>query len=200
MRKGIIEKFTRFYNGDKTVVFYDQEIEHRDRMLMVLEMKMNDIAITDLDVYKKVKKTFNISYPMVLQDITVVERIIANNLNPTGDPQKTFIRYFIAEGIKKAIQIAEKEQDAKAMALALNTLGKHFLTDKEDLVKPDWEKIIPFVPVITSDPSIIGIELPEDFDEKREKFRQKFEQDFKNFVRKISITAEDIKEIDENED
>jgi hypothetical protein len=198
MRKNIIEKFTRFYNGDKTIVFYQQEIEHRDRMLFVLEEKMADLTITDLDLYKKVKEKFDISYPAVLQDITVIERIIANSLNPSGDPQKTFIRYFIAEGIKKAIKIAETKQDAKAMAMALNTLGKHFLTDKEDIVKPDYEKIIPFNPEITSDPSVIGIELPENFEEIREKYRQKFAQDYQNFIRKMAIP--EAIEIKENED
>lgn len=198
MKKSIIEKFQRFYSGDKTIVFYDQEIEHRDRMMFVLEEKTKDLGIPDLELYEKVKERFNISYPMVLRDIMIIERMIANDLNPSGDPNKTFIRYFISEKVKKGIRDAELKNDQKAIAMLLQVLGKHHLTDKEDVVKPEWEKIIPFTPELTFDPSVLGIQLPEDFEQKRQALRKKHESDYQNFIRKMTVTEAEI--VNENED
>jgi hypothetical protein len=200
MKKSIIEKFQRSYNGDKTIVFYDQEIEHRDRMLFVLEEKTKDLLITDLDLYEKVKERFDVSYPMVLRDVMIIERMIANDLNPSGDPLKTFTRYFIVENAKKALKDAFTKKDGKAISMLLNTIGKNMLTDKEDIIKPEYEKIIPFLPEITFDPSVIGITLPENFEEIRAKYKLKYDADYKNFVRKMTVTeAETISE-DQNGD
>jgi hypothetical protein len=200
MKKSIIEKFQRFYGGDKTIVFYDQEIEHRDRMLFVLEEKTKDILITDLELFEKVKDRFNISYPMVLRDIMIIERMIANDLNPSGDPNKTFVRYLISETIKKSLRHAMDKGNDKAVAALTQTLGKHHLTDKEDIVKPDWEKIIPFTPVLTFDPSVLGIMLPDDFEQKREALRAKHQSDYQNFVRKMTVTEAEIVNDEENGD
>lgn len=198
MKKSIIEKFQRFYGGDKTIVFYDQEIEHRDRMLFVLEEKTKDILITDLELFEKVKDRFNISYPMVLRDIMIIERMIANDLNPSGDANKTFVRYLISETIKKSLRHAIDKGDDKAVAMLTQTLGKHHLTDKEDIVKPEWEKIVPFTPELTFDPSVLGIQLPEDFEQKRQALRKKHESDYQNFIRKMTVTEAEI--VNENED
>jgi len=198
MRKSIIEKFTRFYNGDKTIVFYEQEIEHRDRMLFIIEQKTQNLLITDLQLFEKVKERFEVSYPMVLRDVMIIERMIANDLNPSGDPMKTFTRYFIVENAKKAIQQAEKDGDNKAIALLLNTIGKHMLTDKEDIIKLPYEKIVPFMPEITSDPSVLGIQLPDDFEEKRLALREKHSKDYQNFIRKMTVVEAEI--INDNDD
>lgn len=200
MKKSIIEKFQRFYGGDKTIVFYDQEIEHRDRMLYILEQKTIDLCITDLELYEKVKQRFDVSYPMVLRDIMMIERMIANDLNPSGDPMKTFTRYFIVENAKKAIKAAESKGDNKAIAMLLNTIGKHMLTDKEDVMKPEYEKIIPFVPILTSDPSVLGITLPDDFEQKRQALKQKYASDYQNFIRKMSSQEVEVIKDDENGD
>jgi len=192
MRKSIIEKFQKFYSGNKDVVFYDQEIEHRDRMLYIIEQKTQNLLITDLQLFEKVKERFEVSYPMVLRDVMIIERMIANDLNPSGDPMKTFTRYFIVENAKKAIQQAEKDGDSKAIAMLLNTIGKHMLTDKEDIVKLPYEKIIPFLPEITSDPSVLGIHLPDDFEQQRQAMREKHAKDYQNFIRKMTVAEAEI--------
>jgi hypothetical protein len=201
MRKSIIKKFQEFYNGNKDVVFYEQELRHRDRLLLILETKIDDLCITDQEMYNQVKLKYpEMDYPTVLRDINIIERMIANDLNPSGNPMKTFMRYFIVENAKKAIKMAERNEDPKAIALLLNTMGKHMLTDKEDIVKPDYEKIIPFEPELTDDPSVLGISLPENFEEIREKYKRKFESDYQNFVRKMAVTEAEIVKDEEDGD
>jgi hypothetical protein len=183
-------------------VFYQQEEEDRDRMLYVMNLKIQNLLITDLDLFSKVKERFKaVSFPTVLRDINVVERMIANDLNPSGDPMKTFTRYFIVENAKKAIARAEEKGDTKAIAMLLGTIGRNMLTDKEDVVKLPYDQIVPFLPEITSDPSVLGIELPADFEEKRQSLREKYRKDYENFIKKLSAPeVEILKNDDDGED
>ena len=196
MRKKIYDKFLAHYAGED-VQFYDQEIEHQERLLMVMELKMKKLYMPDKTIFRKVRKKFKVSYPTVLQDITVIERMIANDKNPGGDPMKVWTRYFLTEIAKESIQIARAKGDGYTMAYAANIIGKHHLTDKEDVIKPDYDKIIPFKPELTFDPTVIGITLPENFEEIRQKYRKKFDGDFQRFVRKLEIPDAEIIEDDE---
>lgn len=180
-----------FYAG-KDVQFYDQEIEHQKRLLFILEKKMKKLYMPDKDIYKKVRKKFDVAFSTVLRDITVIERMIANQRNPSGDPIKVWTRYFLTEVAKQSIRIAKKKKDAYTMAYSANIIGKHHLTDKEDVVKPDYDKIIPFKPELTIDPSVIGIKLPDNFEEMRQKYRKKFDADYQRFVRKLEIPDAEI--------
>lgn len=198
MREKIYKKFEDHFAG-KEVTFYDKEIEHRDRLLKIIELKLQKIWISDRKIFEKIKKDFNVSYPTLLQDVCVVERMMANQKDPTGDPMKIWIRYFISEVTKEAIAKAEKKKDAYTMAYAANIIGKHHLTDKEDVIKPNYEDIVPFAPELTIDPSVLGIQLPENFEEMKAKYRKKFDADYQRFIQKMTIPdAEIISEEDEN--
>jgi len=198
MRKVTLQKFIDQFNG-KTVEFTNFEIEYRDRMLKVMELIISDITLTDKQIYDKIRQTYKCTYPVVLQDIMVAQRLIANQINPKGDPHKIWIRYLVEQGAKRAIQMAEEKGDSKAYAYAIGMIGKYHMADKEDVVTPDYSEITPFMPVITSDPKVLGIELPPDFEKKRADMKKKFEGDYQNFMRKMTIPdAEIIKEEDED--
>lgn len=195
-RQKLLKKFEAFYKGND-VVFQQQEIEQRDRLLFIMELKIKELYLTDKEIFDKTREKFNVSYMAVLHDILIVERMIANEINPNGDPMKVFVRYFIGEITKEAINKAKDKNDAYTMAYSANILGKHYLTDKEDVVKPNYEDIVPFTPELTLDPSVIGITLPADFEEKKKKYLKKFDADYQHFVKKLSIPEADIIE---NED
>jgi len=198
MRKVTLQKFIDQFNG-KNVEFTNFEIEHRDRMLKVMEIIINDFTITDKQIYDIIKKDYKCTYPIVLQDIMVAQRLIANQINPKGDPHKIWIRYLVEQGAKRAMQMAEEKGDSKAYAYANGILGKYHMADKEDVVIPDYSEITPFLPVITSDPKVLGIELPEDFERKKAALRKKYDADYQAFVRKMTIQeAEIIKDEDED--
>jgi hypothetical protein len=196
MREKLYKKFEDHFAG-KEVTFYDKEIEHRDRLLMIIELKIKSIWLTDRKIFQKVKKKYDVSYPTILQDICIVQRMMANQKDPTGDPMKVWIRYFIEEVTKEAISKAREKGDAYTMAYSANIMGKHHLTDKEDVIKPNYEEIVPFAPELTLDPKVIGIELPENFEETREKYRKKYEEEYQRFVQKMTIPDAEIIEEDE---
>jgi hypothetical protein len=173
-KKGNIEVILESFEN-KNIVLDQEQQNWKERIIKVLDIKLKDIYITDYDLYKDLKNEYKtITFPQVCSDINIVERMIANEKNPNADPHKVFIRYFITEVTKKAMKIAEAKDDAYTMAYSANILGKHHLTDKEDNVKPNWDDIIPFIPEITSDPRVLGIEPIKDLDELRLKLEKKY--------------------------
>ncbi|OQX93050.1 MAG: hypothetical protein B6I17_04565 [Tenericutes bacterium 4572_104] len=173
-KKANIEIILESFSDDSIVLDYRQT-EYKKRLLIITEVKLKNLYITDYDLYKKIKKTYaSISFPQICNDVSVVERMIATSKDPGGNPNKTFIRYFITETTKKAIALAEAKGDGYTMSYAANILGKHHLTDKEDIVKPDWDEIIPFAAEITSDPTILGIKPVKDLDGLRAKLEAKY--------------------------
>jgi hypothetical protein len=174
MRLSLFEKIIQSYNN-KNIVFTDDEILHKERIEKILEIKLKNISFPDIDLYKKIKEIYpEISYHNFCKDINYVERIIANQIDPTGDPHKVFIRYIITEVTKKSIEIARNRGDAYSMAYAANILGKHNQTDKEDNVKPPFDMIVPVSFEITSDPRVIGIEPIADLEIKKKALAEKY--------------------------
>ena len=196
MRKVTLQKFIDQFNG-KEVQFTEFEIEHRDRMLFVLELIVKKFSLTDKQIYNKVKKKFNVTYPTVLKDIAVSQRLIANQINPKGDPGKIWVRYLVEQGAKEAMQMAKEKGDAKGYAYAVGMIGKYHMADKEDIVIPDYSDIKPFQPELTLDPSVIGIEKPKNLEEIRAKYKKKFDEEFKNYMRKLTVPDAEIIEEDE---
>lgn len=197
MRKVTLQKFIDQFNG-KPVEFTNFEIEHRDRMLFVMELIIEDVTLTDKQIYDLTREKYNVTYPTVLHDIMVAQRLIANQINPKGDPHKIWIRYLVEQGAKRAMQMAEEKNDAKAYAYANGILGKYHMADKEDIIIPDYSDIEPFNPELTLDPTVLGIKLPDKFKETRAKLHKKFAEDYKNFMRKQTIPDAEIVEDDEN--
>ncbi len=108
------------------------------------------------------------------------------------DAQKAWIRYFICEVNKDAIRLAKLNGDAKAMSLAANVIGKHQLTDKEDIVKPPFDQIVPFIPIPSSDPTILGLKPIPNIEEIKEKYRKKFGIEKDRFLQSITSNIEDV--------
>jgi hypothetical protein len=160
---------------NKSIVLDNTQEQYKERLIKVIQYKLKDLYITDYDLFKKLKKEYiQITFPQVCNDISVVERMIATEKDPTGDAHKVWTRYFITEVTKKAIALAEAKGDGYTMAYAANILGKHHLTDKEDSVKPNWDDIVPFIPEITSDPRVLGLNPIKNIDILREKLEKKY--------------------------
>ena len=178
---------------NKPVEFTADEILHKERIEKILEIRIKNLSYPDYDLYKKVKEIYpNITYYNFCKDINYVERIIANQIDPTGDPHKVFLRYFITEITKKAIKIAENRGESYNMAYAANILGKHNQTDKEDTVKPPFDQIVPPVFEFTHDPRILGIEPVENLEQRKIQLAEKYgiklnKLDFIEEVKNIKI-------------
>ncbi len=173
-RKHIIQKILdSFENPD--VQLSENENKYRKRILLIIEIKLKDLTITDFELYKKLRKLeYAHSFAQTVGDIAVAERMLANQKKPDADPGKTWDRYFISEMTKKAMRIAREKNDAYTIAYAANIYGKHKLTDKEDVERPPFDDIIPFVPEITSDPSVLGIKPIPNLEKKKAELMKKY--------------------------
>lgn len=161
-KKPTLIKIIESFNPDSKVVFTAQEETYRKRLMYILKQKLKNLTITDYDLYKKVFKKFQkISFPVICNDIMIVERMVANDRNPNGDSHKVWMRYMVTELAKQAYNIAKIKEESYNMAYAANVIGKNNLTDREDIIKPNYEDIVPFIPEITSNPSILGIKPME---------------------------------------
>lgn len=173
-KQSIIELVIKSFQ-DESIELSEKEIDYKNRILHVMEIRIKNLASTDYDLYRIIKRKYeNLSFSQVIKDIAVVERMIAYDQDPTGDPRKVWYRYFITEVTKKAIAVAQAKGDAYTMAYASNILGKHQQTDKEDAVKLPYDEIIPFIPEITTDPSVIGIKPIDNIEELKEKMLKKY--------------------------
>lgn len=197
-KQNLVEKLLQSFSEKTELVLTEVEQKKHNRLMFVLETKLLDISITDADLYKKVLekfgKDYTIGYFQVCQDISVIERAIAHEINPTGDAHKTWIRYMVTEMAKAAYNLAKKNGEPYNMTYAATTIGRHHLTDKEDVIKPPFDDIIPFVPEITNDVSVLGIK-PMGRMERKE-IRAKLL--IKYGVPEL-IEIEDAKEIDDGE-
>lgn len=160
-KKNLLEKLQLSFESKSELVLTQAEKRQHERLMFVLELRMINIAITDSDLHKEVLKKYGNDYTIslwqVYQDINIIERFIAHEVNPNADPHKTWIRYQVTEMAKTAYNIALKKEDAYNMTYAATTIGRHHNTDKEDIIRPPFEDIIPFVPEITGDVSVLGI-------------------------------------------
>ena len=198
MRKVTLQKFIDEFEG-KQVEFTEFEREYKERIQYVMQLIIDDFTLTDKHIYDLTRKQYKVTYPTVLQDILVSQRLLSNQISPNGNPQKVWIRYMVEQSSKKAMQMAEEKGDVKAYNQAIANIGKYHMADKEDVILPNYDDIVPFNPVLTLDPKVLGIELPADFEQKREKMRLKFKNDYEDYMRKLTIPeAEIVKEEDED--
>jgi len=174
VRLSLFEKILKSYEN-LDVIFTEDELLHKERLEKIMELKLKNLSLPDIKLYKKVQSLYpKITFHNFNKDINFVERIIANQIDPTGDPHKVFTRYFITEIAKKSIEIAKENGDSYTMAYAANIIGKHNLTDKEDNIKPPYDKIVPQTFEITSDPRVIGIEPIPDLENRKLELAKKY--------------------------
>lgn len=174
MRTSIIEKILQSYK-DEDIRFSEKETIHKERLEHIMEIKLKNIFQKNLKLYEKVREKYpDITFHNFCKDINYVEHIIANQINHTGDPQKTFWRYAVTEELKIAYEIAKDKKDAYTMAYILSILGKNYLLDKEDVIKPPFDQIVPQTFEITSDPSVIGIARVENLEQKKLELAKKY--------------------------
>ena len=178
-----IEKYRQLLSkyGENGAYEYLSERDRQvvERLQYILSKKIDNINITDRELFGLVRKQgYNIAFPQFLRDVSIVERIIGLAKYGNMDPMKAWVRYFIFENLKEAMEIAKAEGDSYKMAYIANMIGKHYLTDHEDEKQIDYDMIKPFTPEITSDPSVLGIEPIPDLQEKIVALAKKFGIDY----------------------
>lgn len=164
------------------------ENERRKRWVFCLSQKMDDPLISDKTLVEELEAGYAglfspVAKSTAYRDIAAVHKIIGN----IRLASKNWYRYMIIEGAKKAYSIAENKQDGKAMAAALDKIGKYTMADKPDN-DFDWSQMIPLDIEPAADPDLLeNVEPIENIEQRRRELRAMFKSN-------LTKDAVDIKE------
>lgn len=152
-----------------------REMEIKRRMMLCVSQKMDDPLIEDTEMVKFLTTGCGglaapVSKSQAYRDIAMMNRLVGN----IQLAAKSWYRYMIVEGAKKAYNIAIENNDAKGAAAALDKIGKYTRCDKEDDAF-DYSQLVPpsFEP--SDDVTLLeGIEPIDNIEEKRRQLRSYF--------------------------
>jgi hypothetical protein len=119
------------------------QLERKHRIMLCVSKKFDEPMISDkLLVDFLAGGCDGTCKPVTLstayRDVAVVTQMMGN----IRLASKEWYRYMIVEGAKEAFNIAKEKGDAKAMAAALDKIGKYTRADKEDNTF-DFSQLIP---------------------------------------------------------
>lgn len=149
------------------------ENERRKRWVHCITQKMEDPLKPDKKLVDELEAGFDgiftpVSTTTAYRDLAAVQKIIGN----IQLSAKSWYRYMIIEGAKKAYEIAKTERDARGMASALDKIGKYTMADKPDN-DFDWEQMIPLDIEPAADPDLLeNIEPIDNLEERRRELRK----------------------------
>lgn len=162
-----------YKDQDSSLYLSAREQEIKKRMMLCVAMKMERPLIEDTEIVKFLMhgcggNATPVSQSQAYRDIGMMNRLVGN----IRLAAKSWYRYMIVEGAKKAYQLAIDNGDAKGAAANLDKIGKYTMADKEDN-RFDYDKMIPpsFEP--SDDITLIeGIEPIENLEERRRELRR----------------------------
>ena len=164
------------------------ENERRKRWVFCLSQKMDDPLISDKTLVEELEAGYAglfspVAKSTAYRDIAAVHKIIGN----IRLASKNWYRYMIIEGAKKAYQIAEIKKDGKAMAAALDKIGKYTMADKPDN-DFDWSQMIPLDIEPAADPDLLeDVEPIENIEQRRRELRALFKSNMNKDAIDVSI-------------
>ena len=166
------------------------QLERKRRLMLCVSKKFDEPMIPDkLLVDYLTTGCDGTCKPVTL---STAYRDVAAVTQMTGNirlASKAWYRYMIVEGAKETYDIAKTNKDGKAMAMALDRIGKYTRADKDDDAF-DFSKLIPpsFEP--SDDVTLLNIEPVKDLEKRRKELRRLFRKEFKE-----DKEIEDVKEI-----
>ena len=145
----------------------------KERMMLVVSKRMEEPLVEEKNLVDFLTGGCGGLVPKVSKSQAYRDVAMANRL--VGNIQlsaKSWYRYMIVEGAKKAYNLAIDKGDAKAAAAALDKLGKYTRSDKED-DRIDFSEMLPpsFEP--SDDVTLLdGVERIPNLEQRRRELRQ----------------------------
>ena len=160
---------------ESTSLLSPREMEIKNRMMLCVSKKMEEPLIPDTELVTFLMhgcggNTEPVSQSQAYRDIGMINRLVGN----IQLAAKSWYRYMIVEGGKKAFNMAMDKEDAKGAAAALDKIGKYTRSDKED-EKFDYSQLVPpsFEP--SDNVTLLeGLEVIENLEDKRSELRGLF--------------------------
>lgn len=142
---------------------------------------------SDQELINKDMREYDVERMMAYNDLHLIKLLLGNLQKVSKD----FARYRFDQMIQHAYEVAEANEDAKAMAAAASAYGKFHLLDKEDPTDNGYDQIQPQVFIPTSDPRHLGLKRIPNVMGTIKKLIKKYTD---NSMDLIKIEAEDYDE------
>ena len=154
------------------------ELEIRKRYMSAFTIWIENPTYTDKQIANHLKLVFKIESSQAYRDISKI-RVMLGNVRNAG---KEWYRFTVSQMALKAYAVAEKANDAKAMAAAAAVLGKYTRCDQIEADSIDYDSFIPpdFEP--SPDVTILNFKKDPNAEQKREKLRKKYMQDTEDAI------------------
>lgn len=185
-----------FKDRDTTALqLSDRELEIKERMMLCVAKKIDDPLTADSELVTFLTGgcggiTKPVSKSQAYRDIAMIDRLVGN----IQLAAKSWYRYMIVEGGKKAYQLAIDNNDAKGAAAALDKIGKYTRADKGDDAF-DYSQLIPpsFEP--SDDVTTLeGLEKIDNLEERRKELRALCKNHFTQKAIDVTPIKEELEE------
>ncbi len=154
------------------------ELEIRKRYMSAFTVWLENPTYTDKQIANHLKIIFKIENSQAYRDIGNL-RIMLGNVRNSG---KEWHRFTVIQMAKNAYALAEKQHDAKAMAVAAGVYGKYTRCDQIEADQMPWDSVIPpdFEP--SPDVTILNFKKLPNSEARRKKIMQKYMQETEDVV------------------
>lgn len=141
------------------------------RMRAVYGLWVKTPSLLKRDLVEVLTSQYGIRESQAYEDLKIVD-VMVGDMN---DNSKAFHRYRFTSGIMKAIELAEKKKDLKALGVLWDKYAKYHKLDQEDINEVEWgEKVInPFLR-LELDASAIGFKKIPNLLKKIPQLEKKF--------------------------
>jgi len=139
-----------------------KELELRIRYKHIFTIWLDNPWWSDKEMVRYIRQELGIQKTQAYEDLQKVKLILGNVANAN----KEWHRYSVIEMAKETYNLAKKRGDLKAMAMALDKLGKYTRLDQKDVDEIPWDQLIPPEFETTNDVGVLKIIRPADFDKK----------------------------------
>lgn len=154
----------------------ESEMEIRHRIASGFTAWVEDPAKPEKEIVILLMEQFNISQRQAYNDVFSIKMMLGSVKNA----HKEWYRFMVIELAKETYQKAKVLDDPKAMAMALDKIGKYTRLDQVDAEELPWDQLIPpdFEP--SNDITVLGFTRDPHVDERRKRAKRQHMQEFED--------------------
>lgn len=152
------------------LMFTEQELQIRKRYMNVFSYWCEKPTLSDKKIVQYLITEFGLRKSQAYMDLYNIKVLLGNVRNAAKEWQ----RYKLIAMLDKAYEIAERKNNAAAMIMAADKLGKYTNLDKEDVVRIPYDEIVPQTFEPTGDVSVLGMDPIPNLRQRQRQLREKY--------------------------
>lgn len=152
----------------------DKIPEHfRDKVLRIRDAYTHWYCFpskTRREIAEHIVKAHSVDIRQAYYDIEIIQILLGN----ISEPSKAWMRYKLNALLEDALELAQRQNDAKAMAAIIDKMGKYNNLDKPEAERMPFDQIVPQPFEPTDDPTPLGLAKDPDIRKKKQKMLEKY--------------------------